>query len=527
MLAVTILLTVAVGTMTVWVLVNAYRIRSLPPLIPPSTLGAGIVMYWLLGHAALFADHERLKRLIAKHGRHGAATVWFFTVPTVIFVSEDLHQAILGQKQASGSGKQPAIAKVAAGRMQSQVWKEFGGLVTFQSDNPQFAVQRKFIHMFATSPNMVRQHFAAFKAEVYATLCKLAEQADAKAAFDPHTLLKLTALNYVLRITLGRRLEHTALENYHNSPTLPDNANDTRLLHTIERMGAIFFAPSLGAFYWWLAPIDPVCRESKVVTKNFADMVAKRVAEYDQQQKSGEVAAVGEAPMLAELVKQLKAGTMTMDDVVGIIKSILGAGTNSVSSIFENFVQLLCNHPTVMKKLQDELDAVVGPDRLVNEEDLPNLKYFWQTVKATMVVRPLVAFSVSRAATDDFQWREFTIIKGTALWGLWPNVHEPFEQSVEFNPDLYADDPMLDVNGTRNVANTSFGGGLRVCVGARLAQMELLVLLANMCHLFSWSTADGKPCPQSVLQVMRIKPQRTKLLFTKRRDVGALIAAQE
>jgi len=55
----------------------------------------------------------------------------------------------------------------------------------------------------------------------------------------------------------------------------------------------------------------------------------------------------------------------------------------------------------------------------------------------------------------------------------------------------------------------------------------LLVLLANMCHLFSWSTADGKPCPQSVLQVMRIKPQRTKLLFTKRRDVGALIAAQE
>jgi len=69
MLAVTILLTVAVGTMTVWVLVNAYRIRSLPPLIPPSTLGAGIVMYWLLGHAALFADHERLKRLIAKHGR--------------------------------------------------------------------------------------------------------------------------------------------------------------------------------------------------------------------------------------------------------------------------------------------------------------------------------------------------------------------------------------------------------------------------------------------------------------------------
>lgn len=56
---------------------------------------------------------------------------------------------------------------------------------------------------------------------------------------------------------------------------------------------------------------------------------------------------------------------------------------------------------------------------------------------------------------------------------------------------------------------------------------ELLVLLANMCHLFSWSTADGKPCPQSVLQVMRIKPQRTKLLFTKRRDVGALIAAQE
>jgi cytochrome P450 len=76
-----------------------------------------------------------------------------------------------------------------------------------------------------------------------------------------------------------------------------------------------------------------------------------------------------------------------------------------------------------------------------------------------MVVRPLLAFSVSRAATDDFQWREFTIVKGTALMGLWPNVHEPFEQPLEFSPDLYADDPMLDVSGTQNVANTSFGGG--------------------------------------------------------------------
>jgi cytochrome P450 len=81
--------------------------------------------------------------------------------------------------------------------------------------------------------------------------------------------------------------------------------------------------------------------------------------------------------MLAELVNQLKSGTMTMDDVIGIIKNILGGGTNTVSSTFENFVQLVCNHPAVMKKLQDELDAVVGPDRLVNEDDLPNLKVGW------------------------------------------------------------------------------------------------------------------------------------------------------
>ncbi|PRQ58491.1 putative cytochrome P450 [Rosa chinensis] len=45
-------------------------------------------------------------------------------------------------------------------------------------------------------------------------------------------------------------------------------------------------------------------------------------------------------------------------------------------------------HPRVLRKIQEELDSVVGQHRMVNESDLPHLNYLHCVVRETFRMHP-------------------------------------------------------------------------------------------------------------------------------------------
>lgn len=57
------------------------------------------------------------------------------------------------------------------------------------------------------------------------------------------------------------------------------------------------------------------------------------------------------------------------------------AGTETVSVALQWTLAELINHPEVYKKLRDEIQTVVGSNRLVEESDIPNLPYLQAVVK--------------------------------------------------------------------------------------------------------------------------------------------------
>lgn len=56
-------------------------------------------------------------------------------------------------------------------------------------------------------------------------------------------------------------------------------------------------------------------------------------------------------------------------------------------------------HPHFMKKAQEELDAVVGTDRLVQEADIANLPFLHAVVKETFRVHPSTPLGSPREST--------------------------------------------------------------------------------------------------------------------------------
>lgn len=79
------------------------------------------------------------------------------------------------------------------------------------------------------------------------------------------------------------------------------------------------------------------------------------------------------------------------------------------------FIQAMMVFPEVQKKAQEEIDRVVGPDRLPNVDDYPNLDYIRCCVKETLRWMPTVIMGVPHAVTKDDEYNGWKIPKGATI----------------------------------------------------------------------------------------------------------------
>jgi cytochrome P450 len=69
-------------------------------------------------------------------------------------------------------------------------------------------------------------------------------------------------------------------------------------------------------------------------------------------------------------------------------------------------------HPAVQKRIQDEIDRVVGTDRLPTFEDRPSLPLVDAVVRETLRWRPVVPLGVPHSANKDDVYKGYFIPKG-------------------------------------------------------------------------------------------------------------------
>jgi cytochrome P450 len=84
---------------------------------------------------------------------------------------------------------------------------------------------------------------------------------------------------------------------------------------------------------------------------------------------------------------------LSYTEAVWVMGTLYAAGTGTTSGTMRSFCLAMCHHPEWMQKLNEELDRVVGPDRLPTLQDygaLPNVR---AVIKETLRWRPVVAAS--------------------------------------------------------------------------------------------------------------------------------------
>ncbi|KAI6095101.1 cytochrome P450 [Pisolithus croceorrhizus] len=171
-------------------------------------------------------------------------------------------------------------------------------------------------------------------------------------------------------------------------------------------------------------------------------------------------------------------------DKEAIIKDVAGTlfltGVESTYSVASLFLLAMVLYPDVQKKAQEEIDRVVGTDRLPDFDDRPNLPYIEAVTLETLRWLPVVPLGIPHMTTTDDVYKGMHIPRGaTIVPNVWAMTRDPerFPEPGTFNPNRHLPPfgELVDVT-----ASPVFGFGRRICPGKYLAEQGLWATIVSM-----------------------------------------------
>jgi cytochrome P450 len=177
--------------------------------------------------------------------------------------------------------------------------------------------------------------------------------------------------------------------------------------------------------------------------------------------------------------------------------TLLSAGHETTATALAWTWYLLAKHPKIEARLAAELQNVLG-GRAPRVNDVPRLEYVEHIVTEAMRLYPPV-FAMGRMSKEPCEIGGFDIPVGTSfLMSQWVSHRDPryFDAPEEFRPERWADERMRHLP---KFAYFPFGGGPRLCIGAPLAMLEAVLIVATIAQQFRFElVADQKiefwPC---------------------------------
>ena len=149
-------------------------------------------------------------------------------------------------------------------------------------------------------------------------------------------------------------------------------------------------------------------------------------------------------------------------------------------------------NPRIQAKVQEELDRVVGRERILTEKDFPSLPYLQWVVKESFRLHPPTPLMLPHKASTKLKLGGFDIPKGSnVLVNVWAIARDPkiWKDPLEFRPERFGEED-VDVKG-HDFRVLPFGAGRRVCPGAQLGINMVQSMLGHLLHQFEWRLPEG------------------------------------
>jgi len=170
--------------------------------------------------------------------------------------------------------------------------------------------------------------------------------------------------------------------------------------------------------------------------------------------------------------------SLTYQQIIDNIKIFYLAGHETTSSLLTvTFYQLL-RHPEIIKKIQNEIDSVLGNSKEITIDHIEKLTYLQCVVKESLRIRT-PAGAVTRETNEDVYLGKYFVPKGTRVVVCIHAMHH--DPNYWNKPEEYIPERFMTVSDSTLRAEgyyLPFSAGPRICIGQRLAREEAIVFLA-------------------------------------------------
>ncbi|XP_065574487.1 methyl farnesoate epoxidase-like [Artemia franciscana] len=204
---------------------------------------------------------------------------------------------------------------------------------------------------------------------------------------------------------------------------------------------------------------------------------------------------------LKRMMEEEKKGTAKQngfleDQLIVSIIDIFGAGAESTSNQVGFLLIHMIRNPGVQQKVQEEIDKVVGKDRLPSLNDRPSMPYTEAVIMEVMRMSNIAMQTVPRRAMRDTTLMGYYIPKDTfvhiSVWAA--HMDKTYWVDPEnFRPERHiGEDGKLKKHGFNLMP---FGFGKRSCAGEALARSTVFLFFTSLLQSYTFSFLPGQSRP--------------------------------
>ncbi|KAJ0178906.1 hypothetical protein K1T71_005681 [Dendrolimus kikuchii] len=196
--------------------------------------------------------------------------------------------------------------------------------------------------------------------------------------------------------------------------------------------------------------------------------------------------------------------TYSVDQLVLTCTDYMFPAASALETTITLLIEQLLLQPEVQNKIHEEIDRVVGKDRMPTLDDRRNMPYTEACLREIMRFETLVPMGVPHRAMKNTTIAGYDVPEGSMVNPNLVMLHmdkDIWGDPENFRPERFIKDgqvcPSLD-------KSLPFGAGRRLCAGETYARQSMFQVFSGFMQAFSVSTADGKPLTRPAKRIQGI-----------------------
>ncbi|ELT96496.1 hypothetical protein CAPTEDRAFT_143120, partial [Capitella teleta] len=174
---------------------------------------------------------------------------------------------------------------------------------------------------------------------------------------------------------------------------------------------------------------------------------------------------------------------------------VVFAGTATTSHTLCIYLNVISKHPNVQAKLQEEVDTIVGSERIVSLTDKRDMPYTQATLLELLRYSSVAPLGAPHMPLEDTVIQGKTIPAGFSVLINYYHLHhdeEFWKNPFEFEPERFLDEDggLVSVSHPNRRHLMPFGAGPRVCMGEILAKTRIFLIIASLAQKFEILPGD-------------------------------------